>query len=60
MKQFNDPPTQGQNIQQVVEAGSLDEVGQNSMIMVWGRKTGNRFIADVLLYSLPQSGAPSK
>jgi hypothetical protein len=60
MKQFNDPPTQGQNIQQVVEAGSLDEVGQNSMIMVWGRKTGDRFIADVLLYSLPQSGAPSK
>lgn len=53
MKQFNGPPPQGQKIQQVVEDGSLDEAGQASLITVWGKKTGDRFIADVLVYSLP-------
>ncbi len=53
MKQFDGPPPQGQKIQQVVEPGSLDEIGQNSTITVWGRKTGDRFIADVLVYSPP-------
>lgn len=53
MEQFNGPPPSGQKIQQVVEPGSLDEVGQNSDITVWGRKTGDRYIADVLVYSTP-------
>ncbi len=53
MQQFNGPPPQGQKIQQVVQPGSLDEVGQNSAITVWGRKTGDRTIADVLVYSPP-------
>jgi hypothetical protein len=53
MKQFDGPPPEGQKIQQVVELGSLDEVGQSSMITVWGRKTGDRIIADVLVYSPP-------
>jgi hypothetical protein len=53
MKQFNGPPPQGQKIQQVVEEGSLDEAGQASLITVWGKKTGDRFIAEVLVYSLP-------
>ncbi len=53
MKQFDGPPPEGQKIQQVVEPGSLDEVGQSSMITVWGRKTGDRIIADVLVYSPP-------
>ena len=53
MKQFNGPPPQGQKIQQVVEPGSLGDVGQSSIITVWGRKTGDRFIADVLVYSPP-------
>ncbi len=52
-KQFNGPPPEGQKIQQVVEPGSLEEIGQDSMITVWGRKTGDRFIADVLMYSPP-------
>ena len=51
MQQFNGPPPQGQKIQQVVEPGSLDEVGQNSTITVWGRKTGDRCIADMLVYT---------
>ena len=53
MNQFDGPPPQGQKIQQVLEAGSADEVGQNSMITVWGKKTGDRFIADVLVYMPP-------
>jgi hypothetical protein len=47
------PPVSGQKIQQVVELGSLDEIGQSSSITVWGRKTGNRYIADVLVYTAP-------
>lgn len=54
MKQFNGPPPQSQKIQQVLEDGSLDEVGQASIITVWGKKTGDRFIADVLVYTSPE------
>lgn len=51
-QQFNDkPPVSGQKIQQVVELGSLDEIGQSSNITVWGKKTGDRFIAEILVYS---------
>jgi hypothetical protein len=53
MQQLNGAPPEGQKIQQVVELGSLDEIGQNSMITVWGRKTGDRFIADVIVYMPP-------
>ena len=48
MQQFN-----GQAIQQVVEPGALDEIGESSTIAVWGRKTGDRIIADVLVYESP-------
>lgn len=53
MRQFDGPPPAGQKIQQVLELGSLDDVGQSSMITVWGKKTGDRFIADVLVTSPP-------
>ena len=53
MLQFEGPPPEGQKIQQVLESGSLDEIGENSMITVWGRKTGDRFIADFLVFSPP-------
>ena len=43
----------GSKIQQKVVPGSLDEIGQNSTINAWGKKTGNRLIADVLLYNNP-------
>jgi hypothetical protein len=46
---LNGSPT----IQQVVQPGTLDDLGQDSMITVWGQKTGNRIIADVLVYTLP-------
>ncbi len=45
-------PHQGQ-VQQVVEPGTIDEMGLLSTITVWGRKTGDRTIADVLLYTPP-------
>jgi hypothetical protein len=54
MKQFNGHPASGSiKIQQVVEPGSLDEIGQNSFVTAWGNKTGDRIIADVLVYTPP-------
>jgi hypothetical protein len=40
-------------IQQKVAPGSLDEIGQNSTINAWGKKSGDRLVADVILYSNP-------
>jgi hypothetical protein len=40
-------------IQQAVEPGTLDDLTSNTMLMVWGRKSGDRFIADVIMYSQP-------
>jgi hypothetical protein len=55
MDQFNGKalPNGSPTIQQVVELGTLDELGQGSLVTVWGKKTGDRFIADVLVYTLP-------
>ncbi len=52
MNQFNGQPPSGKT-QQVVEPGAADEIGQNSTLTVWGKKTGDRIIADVLVYSPP-------
>jgi len=40
-------------IQQTVEESTLDELNSQSMVTVWGRKSGDRIIADVLFYSNP-------
>jgi hypothetical protein len=48
-------------IQQVVEEGTLDDLTSDSMVMVWGRKNGDRIIADMIVYSQPvifKRGAP--
>ena len=38
-------------IQQTVEAGTLDDLNaSHSLVMVWGRQSGDRIIAEVLLY----------
>jgi hypothetical protein len=43
----NDP----REIQQTVEEGTLDDlVTSQSLIMAWGRKSGDRIIAEVLVY----------
>lgn len=37
------------SIQQVVREAALDELNSQMMITVWGRKDGDRIIADLLL-----------
>ncbi len=51
--QFNGPPPAGQDMQQVVEPGRIDEIGEGSVITAWGNKSGERIIADVLVYTPP-------
>jgi len=51
MRQFDGPPPEGQKIQQVLEPGSSSEIGEASIITVWGKKTGDRFIAEIVVYS---------
>jgi hypothetical protein len=53
MRQFDGPPPAGQKIQQVLEPGASGEIGKASMITVWGKKTGDRFIAEIVVYSPP-------
>jgi flagellar basal body-associated protein FliL len=50
---MQDLPSNGAKIQQKVVSGSLDEIGQNSVINAWGKKTGDRLVADVLLINNP-------
>lgn len=57
-RQFNGQPPSGK-IQQVVEPGSLDEIGKDSIIHAWGKKTGDRVIADVIVYIVPSVGGPN-
>jgi len=46
----NDPRV----LQQTVEQGTLDALsGSQSLVMIWGRMSGDRIIAEVLLYSNP-------
>jgi hypothetical protein len=42
-----------QTLQQTVEPGSLDELNTDGMVTVWGTRTGDRIVADVILYSQP-------
>jgi hypothetical protein len=55
-----EPPTRRptgddpRELQQTVEAGTLESLNNSqSMVMVWGRKSGDRIIAEVLVYSNP-------
>jgi hypothetical protein len=40
-------------IQQVLETGTLDEIGEHTNIQAWGEKHGDRVVATVLLYTIP-------
>jgi hypothetical protein len=52
--EFKEPSSsETQTIQQTVEESTLDELSSQSMVMVWGRKSGDRIIAEVLFYSNP-------
>ena len=48
-------PVAGENfsVQQTVEESTLDYLNSQTMITVWGRKNGDRVIADILLYMNP-------
>ncbi len=50
---FKSSPQKGQRVQQVVEPGQIEEIGEDSNVQVWGRQNGDRIIAEVLLYSIP-------
>jgi hypothetical protein len=50
--ELNGPPlSEGQSLQQTVEESTLDGLNSESTITVWGRKSGDRIIAEVLMYS---------
>jgi hypothetical protein len=53
LQKYNGQPPAGQKIQQVLEPGSLDDIGQHSTLTVWGKKTGDRVIAEILVYTTP-------
>jgi len=40
-------------LQQTVGEGTLDDLNSQSLVRVWGRKSGDRIIAEVLFYSNP-------
>jgi|SRR5215208_1822994 len=43
----------GAEVQQTLELSTIDEITEQSSIMVWGRKAGDRVIADILVFSTP-------
>jgi hypothetical protein len=47
------PSGEDVTIRQTVEESTLDELNSQSEVTVWGRKSGDRIIAEVLLYSNP-------
>ena len=58
-----DPENPGAQVQQTVELSTIDEITEQSSIQVWGRKAGDRMIADVIVFSTPfmirAPGAPN-
>ena len=48
-----DPENPGAEVQQTLELSTIDEITEQSSIMVWGRKAGDRLIADVIVFSTP-------
>lgn len=53
LQQYQGDPPQDVRFQQVLEPGSLDGIGENSQVTVWGQKSGNRLTAEYLIYSQP-------
>jgi hypothetical protein len=48
-----DPENPGAQVQQTVELSTIDEITEQSSITVWGRKAGDRMIADIIVFSTP-------
>ncbi|HSB03113.1 MAG TPA: hypothetical protein VLE49_20855 [Anaerolineales bacterium] len=56
-----DPENPGAEVQQTVELSTIDEITEQSSITVWGRKAGDRVIADIVVFSTPfMMKAPGK
>ncbi len=51
--EMSGPPSGNQTVQQTVEESTLNELTTQSFVTVWGRKSADRVIADVLFYSNP-------
>ena len=48
-----DPENPEETVQQTVERSTIDDVTPQSSITVWGRKAGDRIIADIIVFSSP-------
>ena len=48
-----DPENPGAQVQQTLEVSTINEITEQSSIRVWGRKAGDRIIADVVVFSTP-------
>jgi len=48
-----DPEDPSKTVQQTVELGTIDDITPQSSITVWGRKAGDRIIADIIVFSSP-------
>lgn len=46
-----DGPIGGDKIQEVVAPGTLDDIGPQALVEVWGEQQGDRLVARVILYS---------
>jgi hypothetical protein len=57
-QQYEHVQLTGQARQQVVEPGSLDEIGERSLILVWGTRTGDRILAEILVFTDPPISKP--
>ena len=40
-------------VHQMLNPGSIEDIGEYSVVMVWGEKRGDRVVADLLLYTEP-------
>jgi hypothetical protein len=52
-KDLGDEPPSGGVVQQKVQPGSVEAIGQNSFVVAWGEKSGDRLVADILVYTGP-------
>lgn len=51
-KDITDYSTAGQGVmQQVVEPSDLEQMGEDAFVQVWGRKSGDRVIADTICFN---------
>ena len=48
-----DPENPEATVQQTIELGAIDDITPQSSITVWGRKAGDRIIAEIIVFSSP-------